>query len=303
MSRSQMVKVRDVSLYTRVIGHGHPIAVMHGGPSADHTTMLDLRDLADEFTLVLYDHRCNGRSVGPPVSSMTWENLTADADALREHFGYERWTVLGHSFGGHVALEYALRYPDRVSGLVLLDSGADANWSRENAARVLAERGYKPEKVELVRRWFKGEFEPREYFSIFWAIGDAYMHNKSMWPLLSDLVHGGWRWRPRPEAMIYAGRQLMAGWTVVERLGEIHAPTLVIAGRDDFVFPPECQRQLADGIGGSQLRIVDAAGHNPQIEQRAEVISAIRRFLQAASLSGDTAGLKEALFAGGQSGC
>ncbi len=50
-------------------------------------------------------------------SSMTWENLTADADALRQHLGFGKWAVLGHSFGGHVALEYALRYPDRVSRL------------------------------------------------------------------------------------------------------------------------------------------------------------------------------------------
>ena len=60
--------------------------------------MQSFRPLADRFTLVFYDHRCNGRSTGAPVSSMTWDNLTADADALREHLGYERWAVLGHSF-------------------------------------------------------------------------------------------------------------------------------------------------------------------------------------------------------------
>jgi proline iminopeptidase len=57
---------------------------MHGGPGVDHTTMLPFRPLADHFTLILYDHRCNGRSEGADVLSMTWENLTADADALRQ---------------------------------------------------------------------------------------------------------------------------------------------------------------------------------------------------------------------------
>ena len=105
------------------------------------------REFADQFTLVFYDHRCNGRSMGVPVSSMTWENLTADADALRERSGFERWAVLGHSFGGHVALEYALRYPDRVSHLVLLDTGGDSRWARDNAptaprpARVQSRQG------------------------------------------------------------------------------------------------------------------------------------------------------------------
>ena len=54
---------------------------MHGGPGADHWSMKPFERLADRFTLVFYDHRCNGRSVGVPVGSMTWENLTADADA------------------------------------------------------------------------------------------------------------------------------------------------------------------------------------------------------------------------------
>ena len=103
--------------------------------------MQSFRPLADRFTLVFYDHRCNGRSTGAPVSSMTWDNLTADADALREHLGYERWAVLGHSFGGQVALEYALRRPERVSRLVLVNTGADGHLAREHAPEVLAERG------------------------------------------------------------------------------------------------------------------------------------------------------------------
>ena len=156
--------IRDVSLFVDVIGHGQPLVLMHGGPGADHWTLWPFRNCADQFTLVFYDHRCNGRSTGAPVSSMTWENLTADADALRERLGFERWAVLGHSFGGHVALEYALRYPGSLSHLVLLDTGGDSHWSQRNAAEVLTKRGYDPKKVELARRWFNGEFAPNEMF-------------------------------------------------------------------------------------------------------------------------------------------
>src|SRR5512132_4299777 len=198
--------IRDVSLFVKVVGQGYPLLLMHGGPSADHTTMLPFQRLADRFTLVFYDHRCNGRSKGAPVSSMTWENLTADADALRERLGFERWAVLGHSFGGHVALEYALRYPDRLSHLVLLDTGADSRWSQQNAADLLAERGYSAKKVELVRRWFNGEFMPKEYFRIFMRIGDAYCYQPSRSLLARALVEGGWRARMRPKAFIFASR-------------------------------------------------------------------------------------------------
>ena len=70
----------------------------------------------------------------------------------------------------------------------------------------------------------------------------------SLRQLASDLIHGEWRSKMRPEALIYAAPNLLKGWTVMDRLGEITVPTLVMAGRDDFLFPPEHQDQLAAGI-------------------------------------------------------
>ena len=275
------VPVRDVSLYVDVVGHGDPLVLMHGGPSADLWTMGAFRKLADQHTVVLYDHRSNGRSTGSPTS-MTWENLAADANALREYLGFERWAVLGHSFGGHVALEYALRYPQRVSRLVLVDTGADARWARDNAPRVLSERGFSAARVELVRRWFTGDFESREYLSIFLRISGAYMPNHGWRGMVRELAEGGWRSRIRSESLRFAGRSLMPGWSVTSRLGEITAPTLVVAGREDFVFPPDCQRELAAGIAHAELVLVDEAGHNPQDECPAEVMAALRPFLAGA---------------------
>ena len=241
--------------------------------------MLPFRRCADRFTLVFYDHRGNGRSVGAPVSSMTWENLTADADALRQRLGFDRWAVLGHSFGGHVALEYALRYPERLSHLVLLDTGGDSRWAREHAPEVLAGRGWSPAKVELVRRWFHGEFEPNQMLPILLRIGAAYYHRPTLPLLARELLAGGWRTKTRPEALIVAGRHLMPGWSVMDRLGAIKVPTLVKAGRDDFNFPPAHQLQLTAGIPDARLRIIERAGHNPQSEQPDEVMRAIGDFL------------------------
>jgi proline-specific peptidase len=273
--------IRDVSLFVEVVGRGYPLLLMHGGPGADHWTMLPFRRLADRFTLVFYDHRCNGRSEGASVSSMTWENLTADADALRQKLGFNKWAVLGHSFGGQVALEYALRYPDSLSHLVLLDTGGDSRWSQQNAADLLAKRGLSPEKVELVRRWFNGEFAPKEMFRILMRIGEAYYHHPSLRLLARDVIHGAWRTKLRPEALIFAGRHLARGWTVMDRLGEITVPTLVMAGRDDFVFPPEHQLELAAGIPNARLRIIERAGHDPHSEQPAEVMEAVSDFISA----------------------
>jgi proline iminopeptidase len=95
------------------------------------------------------------------------------------------------------------------------------------------------------------------------------------------MIQGEWRTKPRGEAMVFAGPNLIRGWTVMERLGEIKVPTLVMAGRDDFVFPPEHQGELAAGIPNSCLEIIERAGHNPYSERPEEVMEAVTRFISA----------------------
>ena len=274
--------IRGVSLFVEVMGRGCPLVLMHGGPGADHWSMLPFRRLADQFTLVFYDHRGNGRSCGASVSSMTWENLTADADALRARLGFERWAVLGHSFGGMVALEYALRYPDRLTRLVLLDTGGDARWAQENAPLLLARRGHSPATVRLVRRFFNGQIAPREMLPALMRFGSAYYHHPNPLALACELVRER-HTKTRPEALIFAGRHLLPGWTVMDRLGEIRTPTLVLAGRDDFLFPPEHQVALAAGIPGARLEFIERAGHNAHTERPAEVMQAVRAFVEGSA--------------------
>ena len=89
----------------------------------------------------------------------------------------------------------------------------------------------------------------------------------------------------RPEALIFGYSQLLTGWTVMNRLSEIKVPTLVMAGRYDFLFPPEHQAILADRLPNAELVLIERAGHNPQMERTAEVIRAIRDFMAAAMTS------------------
>lgn len=260
--------IRGVPLFVEVAGHGYPLVLMHGGPGADHWTLLPFRQLADQFTVVFYDHRCNGQSVGAPVTSMTWENLTADADALRQRLG----------FGGKVALEYALRYPGSLSHLILLDAGGDSWWDQENAPELLARRGFSRRKVELARRWFNGQIAPWEFYPTLMRLGTAYDPHTSFFSAVR-MMFAERHSKGRPQTEIFGFGQLIKGWTVMDRLSEIKVPTLVMAGRDDFVFPPEHQGQLAAGIPNARLEIIERAGPNPHDEQTAQVMRAVRDFI------------------------
>lgn len=272
------IAIRDVSLFVKVMGDGYPLVLMHGGPGVDHTTMLPLRPLAARFTLIFYDHRCNGRSAGAEVTAMTWENLTADADALRQTLGFEKWAVLGHSFGGMVALEYALRYPQSLSHLLLMDTCGDSWWAQENAPKVLAKRGYSAGVVRTAERFYNGEITPAEFMPSVRRLSTAYYHKIRPLQLLRD-IRLGMHMKTRPETLIFGYSQLLKGWTVMDRLSEIDIPTLVMAGRDDFQFPPEHQTMLAAGIADARLEVIERAGHNAHSERPSDVLLAIRQFM------------------------
>lgn len=272
--------IRGISLNVKVMGKGYPIVLMHGGPGADLYTLMAFKRLSNQFTLVFYDHRCNGRSMGAELTSLTMENLTADADALRQALGFEKWAVLGHSFGGNVALEYALRYPKNLSHLVLMDLGADHNWAQQNASQELAKRGFDPEMVELCRRYFNGQIEPKEMFPSLMKLSTAYNPYTNL-SQLPQMLFWGVRTKLQPETFVYSENHFLKGWTVMDRLGEINVPTLVIAGRQDFIYPPESQEELAAGIPNARLVLIDRAGHNPHDEQPAETFNAVRDFISS----------------------
>jgi pimeloyl-ACP methyl ester carboxylesterase len=272
------IPIRDVSLFVNIMGQGYPLLLMHGGPGLDHTTLLSLQPLADKFTLIFYDHRCNGRSEGAEVSSMTFEDLTADADALRQTLGFEKWAVLGHSFGGNVALEYALRYPHRLSQLILMDTGGDQWWVEHNAPELLAKRGYSASSVNAARRFYSGQLSPGEFLPTIMRFMSAYNYHNNLLAMAYDVVFGP-HIKMRPEALIFGYNQLLKNWTVMDRLGEIQVPTLVLAGRQDFLFPTEHQAILADRLPNAHLEMIECAGHNPHMERPAEVIEIIKSFL------------------------
>lgn len=271
------MRIRDVSLFVKVMGGGEPLVLMHGGPGLDHTTLSSLEPLADRFTLIFYDHRCNGRSTGA-VQSMTWDNLTADADALRRALGFDRWSVLGHSFGGLVAQEYALRYPERVSRLLLFDTCSDASWVTEKAPEILGKRGYSAKTVRAARRFYNGDLKPAEVTPTVMKFMRAYFYRLG----LRDLPHAttaALRIRQRTEAHVFGFRNLYRGWSVMDRLKEITVPTLVLSGRYDFLSPSEHAAIVADRLPDARLEIIERAGHNAHDERSADVIGIIRSFM------------------------
>ena len=115
--------INETTIWYESVGAGPPCLVLHGGLGVDHTLYrATLTPLEHRLHLIYLDHRGNGRSGRPPLDTITIEQLADDAAALTRHLGHERVVVMGHSFGGFVAQELALRHPQAVSALVLVDT-------------------------------------------------------------------------------------------------------------------------------------------------------------------------------------
>jgi proline iminopeptidase len=108
----------------------------------------------------------------------------------------------------------------------------------------------------------------------------AYYHRPSLVTLVRDMV-SGFRVKMRPETMIHGFGVLLPSWTVLDRLGEIEIPALVLAGRHDFQFPPEHQAIITDRLPNAQLELIELAGHNAPQQRPDDVIQLVRRFLLA----------------------
>jgi proline iminopeptidase len=267
--------LNDTELFYVEVGEGLPCLVMHGGLGGDHSSLHPWLDpLGDVMRLVYYDHRGNGRSGRPRSESITFEQLCADADALREHLGFEEIAVLGYSFGGFVALEYALRYPERISHLILLDTAPTFDYEEEIEANA-RRKGATQEQLEALDASAEDEGESWRLWKVieplYFCTFDADLAQRVMGKTVISVEAAD------------AGDAIIEGWDLTPRLGEISAPTLILVGRDDFVCPPSQAKIMHEGIPNSELAVFENSGHFTHVEEPEAFFDAVRGWLRRSS--------------------
>jgi len=264
--------VNGTDLFHVDVGRGLPCLVMHGGLGVDHTQFRDALDpLGDVARLVYYDHRGNGRSSRGPVGTLTLEQLAADADALREHLGFEKVAVLGHSYGGCLALQYALRYPHHLSHLLLV--GTTAAWDYTD--HLIAELQRRAPAREVLAAFLAPPADDAE-FARGQRLVAATLGFRRFDPPRAESLFRSTLWSA---AACARSRELMADCDVASRLGEIDVPTLVLVGRHDFFCPPDQAARLHRGIRGSEMVVLEQSGHYPFVEEAEAFRRAVREWL------------------------
>ncbi len=283
------VRVNGIELFYRTMGSGPPVIVLHGGPSPGHGYLLPwFGRLAGDHRVVLYDQRGTGRSTAPSDSAaVTRENFLADLDGLRAALGFGRFHLVGHSWGGQLAMGYALTYPEQVRTLTLVSSTEPGRRYLRRVTENLEGRRT-PEDSTALARLFRSEgFERGEAATlnrIYQLIYRSWLGDPGYADSLSFDVTGPMATAGRAAArLVVANSPPVDYWTALDTLA---VPALVIHGDRDPV-PVAMARDLAETLPDARFLRLAGVGHFPFVERPATVFRAIRRFLRDAGVKGE----------------
>lgn len=263
---------RTEIFYTEV-GRGLPCLAMHGGLGLDHTHLHPWLDqLGDVLRLVYYDHRGNGRSARAPRDTMTFEQFSADAESLRRHLGLGKIVLLGHSYGAFIALDYALRYPEHLSHLILI-SAAPAVDYWEEILRNMKARDATEEMLASFQagRWADDAALERD-FRVVMPLNFAPRNVRYAAPVLEHTIFSA-----SAREVCY---ELLRDYDVAPRLEQIRVPALIMVGRQDVFTPLSQAQRVHTGIPGSTLTVFEESGHFPYVEEPDAFCAAVRRWLR-----------------------
>ena len=264
--RDGRVTGEGVELFARRVGDGGPVVVaLHGGPGASHDYLRPQFDaLAHGRTILYYDQRGGGQSPVPPDVPLDWRAHVADLAAIAGGAVPAPLTLLGFSWGGLLALLFALEHPDLVARLALVaPAGAYAD-VRTAFERNLAERQARPEiaaaRAALSRSGLR-ERDPDAFWRRAFELSVAgYFRDPSRARNLTPF-----RVAARAQRAVW---ESLAGTDLRPRLPEVGAETLILHGRFDPV-PLESSETLAALMPRARLVVFEDSGHALYAEETA----------------------------------
>ena len=258
-----LARCNDINVAWSEAGRGAPLVLIHGLADDHRAWRRTLPDLTLRHRVVLYDLRGHGEtSLGEPDGSL--RQLGEDLVALLDGLDIERPDIAGFSLGGTIAMRAAIDHPDRVGRLVLVATSsrvgrAAADWYRERVAMV--ERN-----------------DPLLRETLDQDTADVYAQSPGE---LEEglLIRRQSTTDPRGYANACAAMAALNAAPLDPELGQISAPTLIVAADLDQHCPPKAAEIIAAGIEGSHLVMITGAGHAVPVERPRELAGAINSFL------------------------
>ena len=266
----------------QTFGEGEPILIINGGPGMNSNGFADMAKTISQlgYTTIIYDQRRTGKSVLKKVDSttITMDLIAKDIEDLRIQLKIDKWTVLGHSFGGLLACHYYSKYPESVNKLIFSSSGGvDLNF-RNYLAEQIQDNLTSPQQDSLSFYQDKitagdTSFQTRSKRAEF--VANAYVYHKDF-------------------AKRIAGRLMEMNWNVnslvIQDLVNINynyknkfikskIPVLVIQGKNDII-KVETAEEIKKSFGNAKIQLLNNCGHYGWLDNPTKYFGSIQTFLQ-----------------------
>jgi proline-specific peptidase len=259
-----------------------PLLCLHGGPGASWDYLEPLESIAKTGRRVIYYDQLGGGNSDEPhdPSLYTVNHYVDEVSMVRCALGLERIHILGQSWGGMLAMEYALTQPTGLMGLILTDTAASLpQWAAEGQ-RLVAEL---PVDVQQTLRKYQesGTTDSPEYWEAYKVFSRRHILSldpkPEYWTRMADkpgdeVYHAMWG-----ESELHITGTLKE-WDITSRLGEIRVPALVLCGRYDEATPVLAET-IHRGIPGSKLVIFENSAHFPHIQETERYLQVLAQFL------------------------
>ena len=279
------IDVPGGQVWYKVVGSGEsvPLLTLHGGPGGGHDYLEPLNALASERPVVFFDQLGCGKSDTPDdVSLWRIDRFVDEVTAVRDALGLDRIHLLGHSWGGWLAIEYMLGAPSGVVSLTLASTSASIPQFVYEAGKLISE--LPREMAETMRRLeAEGDFENPEFEAGMMEFYKRHLCRLDPWPdplmrclenldgnIVYETMNG-------PTEFTVIGN--MKDWNRIEKLGEIVAPTLITCGRYDELTPA-CSRTLRQGIMNSRMHVFERSAHMAHLEETESYLQILSEFLR-----------------------
>jgi proline iminopeptidase len=253
------------------------IIVVHGGIGMPHDYYHPmLTNLSRYAKLVFFDRRADMLATGNGHEMASLDEQADDIDALRQELGLNRVTVLGHSFGGAIAMNYALRHPDNVKRLILVSASAVVEDPRESEKRLV--QTLTPAELAVYRSGEGGEggLDPcqrvRKRYGVLYP---HYFHKMVPYEFDRGVYTVYFDALAKKLALSTRSR----GLDLRSRLGELTAPVIIFAGKHDLVTPLSQAKVLAEGLPNARLVVMAQSAHFPVFEENFLFTAWVRQFI------------------------
>jgi proline-specific peptidase len=282
------IPFRGLETWYRMVGVGEepgklPLLCLHGGPGAPHDYLESLEAVAETGRrAIFYDQLGCGNSSRSDESLWNVETFVDEVGVVREALGLERTHLFGSSWGGMLAMEYALTKPSGLAGLVISSSPASIPLWAEELNRLRSEL---PEDVRrtLDEHEAADTTDSPEYEAATMEMYRRHLCRLDPWPagiqrtfekLAANL--DVYLYMQGPNEFVITGT--LADWDITDRLGEIDVPTLVTSGRHDECTPRQAEI-VHRGIAGSEWVIFEESSHMQFAEERERYLEVLDAFL------------------------